>query len=494
MPRFGHPAIGWVALSPLLAALLSRRSGPSAPRPGALRAFSLGWISGVAYFVGTTYWTGSVMRQYGDLQSVIATALMLALAAYLAIYPAFFALAVQRLVARFGARAIVLAPAVWVATEFGRGYLFTGFPWVSLGYSQATVLPVAQLASLCGVWGLSALVALVNAALVLLVFDRTRARWWLATAAAIAVVATSAWGSVRLRDSALTRSGVPLRVGLVQGNVSQDQKWNQARAGSIVQDYLDLTRRAAGEGARFILWPESALPFFFEEEPLAGAAVRQVAIETRTTLLVGSDQIDRTPPARYFNAAFLIDPAGTVAAVYRKVHLVPFGEYVPLKRLLFFAGPLIQAVSDFSEGDRIVMLPVAGRTASTAICYEVVYPNLAREATRSGSELLTTITNDAWFGRSSAAWQHFEMASLRAIEQGRYLARAANTGISGIVDPYGRVLVRSALFERAVLTGDVRFLTSQTVYARTGDLFVYACIAAALAALALTIRSGKMGR
>jgi apolipoprotein N-acyltransferase len=474
--------------------LLIRRSGPADSRPGALRAFFLGWIAGLAYFVGTTYWTGSVMRQYGDLQSVIATALMLALAAYLALYPAFFALILQRLVARFGRRGILLAPAVWVATEFGRGYLFTGFPWVSLGYSQATVLPVAQLASVCGVWGLSALVALVNAALVLLVFDRTRVRWWFAAAAAMAVMATSAWGSARLRDNALAREGVVLRVGLVQGNVSQDQKWNQARAGSIVQDYLDLTRRAAAEGARFVLWPESALPFFFEEEPLVGAAVRQAAVETGTTLLIGSDQIERTSPARYFNAAFLIDPTGAVAAVYRKVHLVPFGEYVPLKRLLFFAGPLIQAVSDFSEGDRIVMLPVAGHTASTAICYEVVYPHLAREATRAGSELLTTITNDAWFGRSSAARQHFEMASLRAIEQGRYLARAANTGISGIVDPYGRVLVHSELFEQAVLTGDVRFLTSRTIYARTGDVFVYACIAATLAALALTIRSGKMGR
>jgi apolipoprotein N-acyltransferase len=446
----------------------------------------------MACFVGTTYWTGAVMRQYGDMHSIVASALMLALAAYLALYPALFALVLQRLVARFGARGVVLAPAVWVATEFGRGYLFTGFPWVNLGYSQATVLPVAQLASVCGVWGLSALVALVSTAAVLLVFDRTRVRWWVAATAAIAVVVTTVWGGARLRDNALTREGVPLRIGLVQGNVSQDEKWNQARAGSIVQDYLDLTRRVAGDGARFVLWPESALPFFFEEEPLVGAAVRRVAIETGTTLLVGSDQIERTTPARYFNAAFLIDPAGKVAAVYRKVHLVPFGEYVPLKRLLFFAGPLIQAVSDFSEGDRVVMLPVAGHTASTAICYEVVYPNLARDATRAGSQLLTTITNDAWFGRSSAAWQHFEMASLRAVEQGRYLARAANTGISGIVDPYGRVLVRSGLFEQAALTGDVRFLSSRTLYAQTGDVFAYACIIATLAALALTIRWGKM--
>jgi apolipoprotein N-acyltransferase len=447
----------------------------------------------MACFVGTTYWTGAVMRQYGDLQSVVAVALMLALSAYLALYPALFALILQRLVARFGIRGLLLSPAVWVATEFGRGYLLTGFPWVNLGYSQATVLPVAQLASVCGVWGLSALVAFVSTAAVLLVFDHTRTRWWFAAAAATAVVVTAGWGSARLRDSALTREGVPLRIGLVQGNVLQDEKWNRARAGSIVQDYLDLTRRVASEGAQFVLWPESALPFFFEEEPLVGAAVRRVAIETGSTLLVGSDQIERTTPARYFNAAFLIDPSGTVAAVYRKVHLVPFGEYVPLKRLLFFAGPLIQAVSDFSEGDRVVMLPVAGHTASTAICYEVVYPHLAREATLRGSQLLTTITNDAWFGRSSAAWQHFEMASLRAVEQGRYLARAANTGVSGIVDPYGRVLVRSGLFEQAALTGDVRFLTSRTIYARTGDVFAYACIAATLAALALTIRWGKIG-
>ncbi len=434
------------------------------------------------------------MRQYGDMHSVVATALMVALAVYLALYPALFALILQRLAACFGARGVALAPAVWVATEFGRGYLFTGFPWVNLGYSQATVLPVAQLASLCGVWGLSALVALVGTAAVLLVVDRTRVRWWYAAAAATAVVVTAVWGSARLTSNALTREGVPLRIGLVQGNVSQAEKWNQVKAGSIVQNYLDLTRRVAGEGARFVLWPESALPFFFEEDPAVGAAVRRLAIETGSTLLVGSDQIERTTPARYFNAAFLIDPAGTVAAVYRKVHLVPFGEYVPLKRLLFFAGPLIQAVSDFSEGDRVVMLPVAGHTASTAICYEVVYPNLARDATREGSQLLTTITNDAWFGRSSAAWQHFEMASLRAVEQGRYLARAANTGISGIVDPYGRVMVRSGLFERAALTGDVRFLTSRTIYAQTGDAFAYACIAATLAALALTIRWGKMKR
>ncbi len=448
----------------------------------------MGLVTGVTGFVGTIYWTGSVMRQYGDLPTVVATLLMVALAAYLALYPALFAVIVDRLVGRAGARGLCLAPAVWVTTELGRSYIFTGFPWELLGYSQATVLPVAQIASLAGVYGLSALVALVGTSLVLLVFDRTSTRWWMAGLSVVAMAASVGWGSARMRDNALTREGTPIRVGLVQGNVAQDEKWERARASSILQTYVDLSRQAAARGARFILWPESALPFFFQEDPLAGDAVRRLAFETRASILFGSDQIERDTPPRYYNAAFLMDPDGTIAAVYRKVHLVPFGEYVPVKRLLFFAAPLVEAVSDFSEGDRVVMLPVAGHVASTAICYEVVYPNLARDAVRSGSQLLTTITNDAWFGRSSAPWQHFEMASLRAIEQGRYLVRAANTGISGIVDPYGRVLSRSGLFEEAVLVGDVRFLTGLTVYGRTGDVFVYACAFATLAALLATRR------
>lgn len=428
------------------------------------------------------------MRQYGDLPSVVAVLLMLALAAYLALYPALFTLIVHRLTARFGIRGLLLAPAVWVTTELGRSYVITGFPWELLGYSQTTVLPIAQLASIFGVYGLSAIVALVSTALVVLAFDRTRTRWWVTAVAAATVLVTATWGAARLRENTLTREGVPIRVGLIQGNVPQDEKWNQARATSIFQTYLDLSRQAASRGARFILWPESALPYFFQDEPIVGDAVRQLAFQTRTSLLVGSDQIERSTPPRYFNSAFLVDPHGTVAAIYRKMHLVPFGEYVPIKRLLFFVGPLVQAVSDFSAGDGLVMLPVEGHPTSTAICYEVVFPDLARQAVLSGSELLTTITNDAWFGRSSAAWQHFEMASLRAVEQGRYLARAANTGISGVVDPYGRVLVRSGLFEQAALVGEVRFLTSRTIYARIGDVFAYACVVATLAALVLTMR------
>jgi apolipoprotein N-acyltransferase len=462
-------------------------------------------VAGLVYFVGTVYWTASVMRQFGDLALPVSILLMVLLAAYLAFYPAIFALVVHRLRGSFGRHALWLAPLAWVTTELGRGHLFTGFPWVLLGYSQASVLPVAQLASVFGVYGLSFLVALVNAAIVLGAVPReprrgavvrtvftgrsdvteALARWWPLAASLALVAVVAGMGAMRLRANTLTGEGTPIRVGLIQGNIAQEQKWDPARAEQILARYLDMSRTAAFRGARLIVWPESSLPYFFEEDPVHGDAVRRLAQETHAWVLFGSDQIVRGQPPRYYNSAFLLDSSGVVAAVYRKIHLVPFGEYVPMKNLLFFASRLVESVSDFSAGDEIPAMPVAGHQVSTAICYEVVYPGLARQAVEGGSQLLTTITNDAWYGRSSAPWQHFEQASVRAIEQGRYLARSANTGISGLVDPYGRVVARSQLFEQATLVADARFLTGRTIYNRIGDAFAYGCAVLLLASVLL---------
>jgi apolipoprotein N-acyltransferase len=260
------------------------------------------------------------------------------------------------------------------------------------------------------------------------------------------------------------------------------------RARPLYTSYLQMTRQAIFQGAQFVAWPESATPFLFEEDMPAADELRRIAAQSKVPVLVGTDQVERTRPAKYYNSALMIDAEGRTAAAYKKMHLVPFGEYVPARQLFFFMSRLVAAVSDFSPGLVPTLLPVRDHLVSTSICYEVVYPDLVRRFVNDGAELLTTITNDAWFGPTSAPYQHFAQASLRAVENGRFLVRAANTGISGIVDPYGRVVQASAIYAPAIVVGDVRFLRSRTIYSRIGDSVAYASIAATLVLLVLIRR------
>ena len=491
-PRFGHPAFAWIALVPLLIALTGWR-GHAGRVPGQppQRAFALGLTAGFIYFVGTVYWTGDVVRTFGGLAAPVALLAMALLSAYLALFPALTALITGRLVASAGAWGLWLAPAAWVSTEYFRGFLFGGFPWVPLGNSQVEVLPVAQLASVLGVYGVSALVALVNAAIAFALLTSGRERVLAIATTAVVLVTVGAWGSWRISEGTLTREGTPLRVGLVQGNIAQADKWNPREARRIFTTHIAMTRDVVRRGAEYVLWPESSTPFMFEEDDEGEAAVRALAREVGVPILFGSDQIVREGTPRMYNAAFLVTPEGNTAAVYRKIHLVPFGEYIPFKTWLTFVSPLVDSLAEFAPGDAMVMIPVGSHLTSTAICYEVVYPSLVRQAVEGGSQLLTTITNDGWYGQSSAPYQHFALASMRAIEQGRYLARAANTGISGVVDPYGRVVRRSAIFEQVGIVEDVRLITSRTIYSRIGDVIAYVAMALIAAALLAIRRRGR---
>jgi apolipoprotein N-acyltransferase len=298
------------------------------------------------------------------------------------------------------------------------------------------------------------------------------------------LVSVTMWGHQRLENDTLLVQGRRVRVALIQGNIPQDEKWNPAHAIAILNTYLALTREAAVQGAQLVIWPESSTPFPFLDDKIGGERIRALVRETGIELLLGSDQIDGQSKS-YYNAAFLVRKDGDVAGVYQKIHLVPFGEFVPLQQLLFFVGPLVEQVGGFTPGRDMAMLPTSHGPISTAICYEIVFPRLVGESVARGSQLLTTITNDAWYGHSSAPYQHFLQASMRAIEQGRFLARAANTGITGFVDPYGRVLQKTEIFERAILVGDVRLLDERTIYGTIGDLFAYIC--AALTAVALLL-------
>ena len=487
-PKFGSPAFGWIALVPLLVALSGWRGQPGViPGQPPLRAFLLGLIAGWIYFAGTVYWTADVVRTFGGLAPPVAMFGMVMLALYLSLFPAVSAWLTAMVVRRAGLRGLLLFPCAWVATEYWRGtFIMGGFPWVPLGNSQVTMLPVAQLASLTGVYGLSALVALVNVLVACALLSAGRRRVSFAAAAVLTPLLCAAWGAWRINDGALLREGKALTVGLVQANIDQQSKWREGEAPRIFMTHTALTRDVARRGARLVLWPESSLPFRYNADRAGTEALQALARELGVHILFGADE--EMGGSTSYNSAFLIAPDGETLAVYRKIHLVPFGEFIPYGSWLEFFPPLVQefGFAPFAPGTEVVMLPIDGVQASTAICYEVTYPALIARAVRQGSQLLTTITNDGWYGTSSAPYQHFEMASMRAIEQGRYMVRAANTGISGIVDPYGRVAERSAIFQEAGIVGEVRLLSERTVYSNIGDAVAYAAIGIMVIAAVIT--------
>ena len=468
---------------PLLLALTRPGRGALVGRP---HPALLGLLSGGLWFFGTLYWTADVLAIFGGVNAALSWLLCGLLVAYLAIYPAAFAWITARVVQAAGLPALALAPFIWVSTEWVRGTLFSGFPWVLLGYSQSGVPAVIQTASLVSVHGVSALIVLAGVAVVW-VWREGRAAVWRAGVALALVVACVAWGAYRVAEGSLMTAGEPVRVGIVQGNIPQDQKWDPAYRDDILGRYLRLTQEVVQRGATLVLWPESSTPFFFGRDQARTDAIRAAVHDAGIHLVVGSDDV-APEGAPYYNAAFMIGPRGATEAVYHKMQLVPFGEYIPMRRLLFFAQPLVEGVADFAPGREMTVLPVGDRRLSVAVCYEVVFPWHGLLAARTGSELLTTITNDAWYGTTSAPYQHFEQARVRAVETGRYLVRAANTGISAVIDPYGRVVEKTDLFETGTLVADVRWLTTRTVYLRVGDSFVHACLVLTGLAVFISIR------
>ena len=468
-----------MALVPLLIAL----ARPASSRPR--RAFLLGFLTGLVYFSGTLYWLTDVMTTFGDLGRGTAIAVALLLIVYLSLYPALAAYVVGRGVRAFGVRALWAMPLAWMAGEYGRRHVISGFPWEPLGNSQIDVAPIAQAASLIGVDGLSGLVALAAVAITWLVVGPAGRRRYVPVAlVGVLLAALAGWGARRVAAGELLTAGTAVRVGLIQGNVAQGEKWNDALADRIYARYLAMSRQAIARGATLVMWPESATPFMFEEQP-AAEAIRLIARETGARLFIGSDQVERPrlagpvpaspgagprPKAKFYNAAFLIQPTGSVGGVYRKMYLVPF------RRVRAAPGhPVVRGAAG-RAGRRLL----AGRDAD-----DLPPPRgdvLDRDLLRGRLPRAVPVGGPAGqpaphhhhqrrlVRTSSAPWQHFDMARMRAIETGRWLARAANTGVSGIVDPYGRVVTQTALFQDAVVVGDVRLLDGMTPYVRIGDV------------------------
>ena len=482
-PKFGHGLVAWVALVPLLVALAGARSTS--------HGFRLGYLTGAVSSLGIVYWTSLVVVQYGGLSMPMGIAVMALLCLALALFPCLFGWTVAFWARTWGPGALLLAPVAWVAMEILRGHTLFNFAWCLLGYSQQAQLPVIQVARFGAVYAVSFVVASSSSAIAYAIVEPRRARGRRALLAAALLVGVVVADGLRQLRTPIPESG-RLTVGLVQAAIKQEDKWEADEAWENFAHHVTLTREAAARGARLVIWPESSLPWLYDRNPGVAAQLQALTRELGIDLLFGNDDRDdgvADRRRRIWVGAKMLTPDGEVAFRYHKMRLVPFGEYVPIESVLTLGGRysarVVEAVGAFTPGTEYAIGEVDGRRFGVSICYEAIFPDLLREFTVRGADLLVNITNDAWYGRTSAPHQHFAMAVFRAVENGKYLVRAANTGISAVVDPRGRVLERTALFERRALVREVPIVPGLTFYARRGDVFAWGCLAAAVALTAM---------
>jgi apolipoprotein N-acyltransferase len=449
------------------------------------------------FYVGILYWIYNVLTEFGHLPSALGVLFVVLLSAYLALYLSAFTFGVRWVRAHADIPETLFAPPLWVALEYLRGFLFSGFPWELLGYSQYRVLSLVQIADITGVYGVSFLIILVNVALYRLAYFGAERSWSSAfrevLAAAILIAGTALYGQWRVMELAQTSAPEkPVRIALVQGNIRQDMKWETSYQEETIKIYAHLTQQAKFPKPHLVIWPETAAPFFFQSPSNLQNRVLEVSQQMGVPLLLGAPSFDRQgDKIRYYNSAFLVSPEKRIVGRYDKLHLVPFGEYAPLSGIFSFTKDIIGAMGDFTEGAGIRNLPFPQGDFGVLICYEAIFPDLTRRFVAGGARFLVNITNDAWFGKSSAPYQHLSMVTLRAVENRVPVARAANTGISALVDSSGRIHAASDLFTREVLSGTIQVGQTKTIYTQYGDLFAYACLGlTALGILMIRFRRG----
>ena len=450
-----------------------------------------GWWFGLGYFVPGLYWIGYAFLVDAPTFAWLMPFAVLGLPAYLALFPAFgFGLA--RLIwSKDGSRVIALAASL-TASEWLRGHVLTGFPWNAFGYALTNPLALAQVASLIGLWGLTFLSVAIFASPAVLIDGNSRGRrpWVAPVVALLVLVAMGIFGAVRLGlQPTTTVANVKLRI--MQPNLQQDVRFNYAAKAEVMRKYLTLSDRASGpqstgvRDASILIWPESAFPFFLTREADALAQIDDL-LPKGTILITGSVRAPDLPPGtritRAYNSIYAIDHDGTVLSIYDKLHLVPFGEFLPfqdgMEKLGFVQLTKVQGGFIPGTGRRAMEIPNAP-PALPLICYEAIFPDeVAARGERPG--WIINLTNDGWFGISTGPYQHLQQARLRAIEQGLPVVRAANTGISAVIDPMGRIVARLGLGVEGVLDSSLPAAIAPTIYARSGDIPTAMIVAAAL--------------
>jgi apolipoprotein N-acyltransferase len=500
-PLFDLCWLSWIAVAPLLVAILRARAPERLHLDGrgrllpatAWQGFVLGYGCGVLWLAGSFYWIFDTMHHYGGMAAPAAVLVLILFCLYIGVYHGLFGMLLALVAGSRNAgegesgvavrRALAAAPFLWVAVEFARART-SPVPWELLGYAQTGNFALTRVATFTGVHGLSFEIALVNSVFAAaFVAPRERRKWLLgAAAAAVVILQAGQWlAPPRLAPdhaAILVQPDIPIQDGAV---------WTKEYFQSTLRDLTEVSLRPAGQagGARaegpydLIVWPESPSPFY-TNDPLFRDAVSDLARRSGTWVVAGSIGVmpamnSGGESSQVFNSAALVNPQGDWVGRYDKVHLVPFGEYLPFPKLFAFAGGLTKEVGEFQRGVSRKALDAGGKRFGLFICYESIFPDEVRQFPLEGAQVLVNISNDGWYGDSGAWKEHLQETQMRAIENGRWLLVATNTGITGSIDPYGRIVAATARNARTALAVPYALTTSTTFYTRHGDWFAYLC-------------------
>lgn len=444
----------------------------------------MAYVCGILWYAGTCYWIYSVMRQYGGVNTPAALGILILFCMYLAIYHGVFGLLVSLLAGgrQLSRRALLLSPLAWVAVELARTRI-TGFPWDLLGISQVDNISLARIATVTGVYGLSFEIMVVNAAFAaaFLVPRDKRKKLLLATLGAAVVLQSGrlipAPAIPADRTATLVQANVPILEGA---------DWTKEYFNATLHDLTRISL-ARQDSSHLVVWPESPAPFF-TTDPLFRDAISNLAQQGNTWVLAGSIGVRNASmsPAEateIYNSAALVSPAGEWTSHYDKIHLVPFGEYVPFKRLFAFAGGLTKEVGDFSQGSSRAPLDAGSAKLGVFICYESIFPDDVRQFANRGAQVFVNISNDGWYGDSGAYAQHIAQTRMRAVETARWLLSDTNTGVTASIDPYGRIVASVPRKVRTALSAPYALSNVTTFYTRHGDWFAFLCAIISLVGL-----------
>ncbi len=450
------------------------------------KVFAGGFLHGLLLAFLLLYWIVNVLVTYGGVPEGISVLVLFLLASYMACYPALF-LVVSRVFTSCSSFVLLFTlPSLWTGLEWVRGWIFTGFPWMDLGCYLAFQPELLQGAAFFGHYGITWLILLCNTGLWLILTGRCGRVF---TVAIVALVLLYVSFSLVSWEEESVFQGENVRAGIVQGNISQDRKWDVDSQGKTVSKYISLSEKLVVDQVQpdFLVWPETALPFYPQMNPLTGRIVSFVR-QYSVPLITGTPWFEIIAQAEnevlYYNAALLLRPGekrSPLGGVALKSHLVPFGEYVPLQKFLPFLAPLVESAGNLSAGEISRPLSFVRKSgeivrAGVLICYESVFSSLSRKWVEAGADILVNLTNDAWYGRTSAPEQTLAMTTLRAVETRRSIVRVANTGVSAFILPSGEIRQKTSLFVPVAMSSSLPLRTERTFYVRYGWLFAPFCL------------------